>query len=219
MVLIYNDNSLSSTDADTIPDVSKFDAWEKGAKKRVRSQAGCVVRMIDQADEDKLAEVPCSVLDWKSTGTKRVVTSTFAAETTAAISGLGCGMYCRAPMCRILHDCHEPPGTWGETHLPMRLMTDCRSLYDHVGKEGSLPDCRWISIHVACLQQEVSCGPQRHPELIGLKWVASRWQMADGLSKEGLSESTRLLMAKGTVRLHEMSAQVKKILTHVSKEM
>ena len=96
---------------------------------------------------------------------------------------------------------------WGEDHMPMRLMTDCKSLYDHISKEGSLPDGRWTAIHICALREVISAGPQRDDAKASLRWVNSERQLADGLAKEGLGDRMRSVLDKSVIRLHELSAQ------------
>ena len=86
-------------------------------------------------------------------------------------------------------------------------MTDCKSLFDHLKKEGAVPDDRWTALYVAALKCGVSCGPERDTRKAGCLWVPSRWQLADVLTKLGLGAVFREILRTGTTRLHEESAQ------------
>ena len=76
---------------------------------------------------------------------------------------------------------------YGEEQLPIILYTDCKSLYDHLRKDGAVPDDKWIAV------------------------ATSRWQLADCLTKPGLGKVLRGILQAGVTRLHELSlAQVRK---------
>ena len=207
MVMTYSDSSLCNTSGDVVPDVSDFDTWTKEEKHKVRSQAGCLVAVIGRDEEESTHDTKCSVLGWKTAAMKRVVTSTFAAETGVALSSCGCGLFCRALLANILYGDEVSVLDWNEDRVPIRLLTDCKSLYDRVLKEGSLPDDRWTAIHVCALKGVISAGPQRDQSKAGLRWVNSQCQCADGLAKEGLHDSMRRMLTESCVRLHEISAQ------------
>jgi len=176
-------------------------------KHKVRSQAGCLVACYAAEDEDKLGDVAISILDWRTRATKRVVISTFAAETSAACDGLGLGMYVRAMLCEIYHGAVMACTQWSEDVMPVQLLTDCKSLYDHLARDSKLPDDRWTALYVSALRCAASAGPGRDVSKCAVRWVASRHQLGDGLTKKGLSDRVRELMKRSVTRLHELSAQ------------
>ena len=87
------------------------------------------------------------------------------------------------------------------------LFTDCKSLFDHMKRENAVPDDKWIAVPVASLRGAISAGPGRDTRKAEARWVPSRWQLADCLTKKGLSAGFRETMKKGYTRLHEMSLQ------------
>jgi len=87
------------------------------------------------------------------------------------------------------------------------MFTDCKSLFDNLRKDGSVPDDRWTAIAIAGLRCAVSAGPGRRQDKAECLWVPSRWQLADGLTKRGLDKVVRARMLSGTTRLHEESLQ------------
>ena len=95
----------------------------------------------------------------------------------------------------------------GEEHLPIKMITDCKSLYDHTLKESSIPDDRWTAIYVAALKCGLSAGPGRDSSKAELLWVPSRCMIADGLTKTGLSQLFRRFLKTATAMFHEESMQ------------
>ena len=100
----------------------------------------------------------------------------------------------RALLCEVLYGTRKGPHEWGEGDLQMRMITDCRSLYDHIKRENSLCDDRCTALYLAALRQVVSAGPQRDTSRGGLLWVPSRHELADGLTKGGLGDALRQVL-------------------------
>ena len=90
------------------------------------------------------------------------------------------------------------------------LYTDCRSLFDHLAKDGSVPEDKWAAVAVAALRCAVSSGPGRNIEQAECRRVPSRWQLADCLTKTGLALLMIVRMRSATTRLHEPSFRVLK---------
>jgi len=209
MVVAYGDSSLCNCLGDAIDDET-FEAMEKAEKQKVRSQVGTLVTIIDADDEDTSGDVPCSIMDWKTSSSKRVVTSTFAAGTAACTVAVGCGLYVRVLLADVLKGPDEEEPEHDGSVVPLRIITDCMSLYDHVCKEGATPACRWTAIYVVALREAVAAGPGRDSNNAGLLWCPSREQQSDALAKEGLSDRTREFIRSSVLHLHEDSAQRRK---------
>jgi len=96
-------------------------------RHNVRSQAGAVVGCFAAEDEDKLDDIKLSLVDWRTRATKRVATSTFAAETSAACDGLRLGLYIRAMICEIYHGPVMAATQWGEDIMKVQVLTDCKA--------------------------------------------------------------------------------------------
>ena len=62
-------------------------------KQLVRSQHGSLTCVVDGQQVKALGPVRVSPLDWTSHASRRVVVSTFAAETSAAMEALGRAVY------------------------------------------------------------------------------------------------------------------------------
>ena len=41
--------------------------------------------------------------------------------------------------------------SYGESHMAIILFTDCESRYDHLKKEGAVPDDNWVAVAVLSL--------------------------------------------------------------------
>jgi len=206
VVLAFGDSALWNSAGEEVPGETLAELTEAELLK-VFSQYGVVVVIVDAGDEQSADSIPCTVVDWKTQANKRVVTSTFAAETGACQLALAYGKYIQALLADVLNGPDPECPERSQTEIPLRVMTDCRSLYDNLCKEGSLPSCRWTAIHIAALRQQLSAGPGRDESKATLLWVPSREQQADGMTKDGLSEKMREFLARSTVKLHEASAQ------------
>ena len=176
-------------------------------KQLVRSQHGALVGFASKGSLTSSAPAITSPVDWVSHASRRVVTSTFAAETAAAIEAMGRALYVRAMAAELIKGQVKLPHQWNEKEVPLYLLTDCKSLYDNVQKDCSLCDDRHTAPYIASLRQSVSAGPQRDKTRAGMMWVPSRHQLADGLTKAGLCETLRACLRCGTALFHEESAQ------------
>ena len=87
--------------------------------------------------------------------------------------------YTRAMICEVLIGGRYLPGEWKEEHLPIRVITDYKSLFDCLAKDASVPEGRGTASTVASLRERCSADNTRS----GLMWVPTRVQLADGLTK------------------------------------
>jgi hypothetical protein len=183
-------------------DVKDFD------KHKVRSQAGSLVGSVSKEDLASLDAVPFNVCDYRTRASHRTLVSTFSAESSAALETHGLVAYSRAMLCEVLGGHARMPLTdYNEDHLATRLVTDCRSLYDHLKSDGKVPDDRHTAIWIAALRGGVGAGPGIPKTKTPTMWVASRWQLADCLTKLGLDKAFRQILTTGKTRFHEPSAQ------------
>ena len=116
-----------------------------------------------------------SILRWSSTRARRVCHSTLAAETLAATSGLDfhCGL-----RTRVEEFGFSPEGA---------LLTDCRSLFDHVysmiskSAEVLVPDFQ--ELREASMPWRWALSEDFDDQFIEIWWVDTRNQLADNLTK------------------------------------
>ena len=78
------------------------EALAKYDRHKVRSQQGGLVGLVSAADSDKTDAVKWTMIDYRSRTTSRVVISTFAAETSAALDTEGMVIYARAMFASVL---------------------------------------------------------------------------------------------------------------------
>ena len=101
-----------------MPTVTKKD--QKGIR-----QHGALVCVVAEDDLEKTEAIPISFMTWKSKASKRTVLSAFGAAASASRVALDLAEYTR-----VL------PDECGEEHLPIRVITDCKSLFDCFGQKG-----------------------------------------------------------------------------------
>ena len=69
----------------------------------------------------------------------------------------------RAMLCEVLIGARVSPDEWTEEHLPIRVSTDCKSLFDCLAKDASVPEDRGTALTVASLRERCSAGvEERH---------------------------------------------------------
>ena len=127
------------------------------------SQAGYLVFLVD--DEGNAA-----LIDWKSYKIRRVVRSTLAAETLAMSDAVDSAMLVALTWSEML----------GCDNIPVEAITDCRSLYDNVNSTKMCTEKR-LRIDIAMLKQM-----QERSEIV-LQWIDTKEQLADVLTKKGVS--------------------------------
>ena len=99
---------------------------------------------------------------------------------------------------------------YSEDHMQSRQITDCKSLFDHIKTDAKVPDDRHVAIWVANLRSCLAAGAESLRCKTKLLWVASRWQLGDGLTKDSDMKDMLEHLNRGTAKLHEESAQAQK---------
>ena len=109
---------------------------------------------------------------------------------------------------------------WGEEHLPIRVITHCKSLFGCLAKGASVPEDRGTALTVASLREMCSARVGRDTTRSGLMWVPTRVQLADGLTKSS-ARVLRNALISGNAQLHEESNNIlrRKQLSGSSKEV
>ncbi|CAE7866875.1 RE1 [Symbiodinium sp. KB8] len=157
----------------------------KRGNSRVASQLGELVL---------IADVSCiigrtgwsSILDWKSRAGQRVCRSTFSAETQACVEALEGGQFMRSVYETI---CTGEMIGVDKATFPLVCLSDCRSLFDHIHKEGvpRTPTDRRLAIDLAALRQSLKQEKWTHK--LPLAWIPSEQQLGDILTKPQDSSS------------------------------
>ncbi|CAE7529744.1 GIP [Symbiodinium sp. CCMP2592] len=156
------------------------DRKAKRANSRVASQMGILIVLSDQDQVAQGGGTGC-ILDWKSSANPRVCRSTFGAETTACSEAVELGQYVRSFVMTILSG--ELKRVEQLAGGQFRCITDCKSLYDHLHRDGipRIPSDKRLAIDLAALRQTFSL--ERIEDRIPLFWVPTSFQLAYILTK------------------------------------
>lgn len=127
-------------------------------KKLVYSQRGCVIGFVEKgACSREGSDNKINLLDWRSAMIRRVVASSFAAETHAALEGRSQGRFCQALMLELRLGSKAVPGTDDRVlqsiQKPRFMITDCKSIYDCIRKQGQHVSDKGSIVHIAMLRQ------------------------------------------------------------------
>eukprot|EP00439_Symbiodinium_sp_Y106_P019445 s3274_g2.t1 len=153
-LIVYTDAGLYSSVGVEINERETDDILQSSFDKRlVFSQKGAIVGFVKRgATEVRSVPAHINVLDWRSSTNKRVVESSFAAETHAALMALGMGHFSQVLISELRFGSDvvgsvEDDG-WNDL-TPMTLVTDCKSIYDTVHKDGQHISDKASVIHAA----------------------------------------------------------------------
>ena len=147
-------------------------AQEVGCK----SQMGFMYIMTDTTILK--GEATCALVEFQSSVITRVVGSTMAAESAALSVALDRQLYLRLLIESILHGTPNLRDDWRlHLRIPGTLVTDAKSLYDHIGKVGSMPTSRQTLIDLLVARDLVE------QKAIMLKWLPNTHMLADILTK------------------------------------
>ena len=153
--------------------IARREAKMKKANSTIASQFGGLYILTDEnviyGEESR-----GSILDWKSGACERVCRSTFAAETMACSTATETGEF----IAKFLETILTGKLARHSTRFGLRFLSDCRSLYDHLTRDGvpRVPTCKRLSIDLAGIRQDLkSCGR--------IVWVPTGAQLADILTK------------------------------------
>ena len=141
----------------------------------MKSQAGFISMLC--SDEVLKGPTKCNIVEYLSTRISRVVKSTMAAESASLSTALDRQVYLRLLVEAYIHG--EPPMSddWKyNLKVPGILVTDARSLYDHINKTGSLPSERQTLIDLLVAKDLVE------PQAVKVCWVPTT-QLADIFTK------------------------------------
>ena len=192
IILAFHDAAWANVDLEEEIDP----VWDGDTK--LSSQLACLVMVADRKVlENK--EGNASFVDWRSRASSRVCRSTFAGETMACGEAMEAALYLRCLLLSFQQGRLVPEAEAGEFQ-EMHLCTDCKSLYDHLHREGvpKAPTERRLAIDLAAIRQSLKteaihqwkrrygigavrpdkpCKPPLH-------WVPTEEQLADVLTKK-----------------------------------
>jgi hypothetical protein len=175
------------------------------ADKEVYSQLGYLIYLCDKAVLTGQAAKGILV-DWRSLTCPRVCRSTFASETMSCAEAMEAATALRGHLLEILHDDLDLRDIDPKL-LPIVSVTDCKSLYDTVHKDGATkaPAEKRLILDLAALREMYKKEQQSaEPLLAGtmpLRWIPTAYMLADPLTKVMESEAMRQSMTTGWVRI------------------
>lgn len=160
---------------------NKKERKAKRQNSKVASQIGALILFAD-LNSVKGGVGNFSIGDWKSRACQRVCRSTFGAETQASVEGVEGAQYMRSFIETLIE---------GElvsvenARAPLLCLSDCRSLFDHVHKQGipRVPTDRRLAIDLAALRQTLK--REQWASKLPVGWVPTNLQLADVLTKPG----------------------------------
>ena len=128
--------------------------WDTSVKKS--SQLASLVLLADRKCL-RNQEGNISLLDWRSKASPRICRSTFAGETMACSDALEACIYLRGMVLSFLHG-HLVKEDFAREKLPIHLFTDCKSLYDHLHKDGvpKPPSEKRLALDLAAMRMELN---------------------------------------------------------------
>ena len=166
---------LPKLDLTKIAVVTAFDA-SFAKEPGMKSQAG-FVSFLTTTDVAH-GEVPCALVEFQSATITRVVKSTLASESASLSTALDRQLYLRLLVQSLLQG--EPvydPEWRHKMVVPGILITDAKSLYDHLNTTGKIPKERQTMIDLLVARDLIESGALK------LCWVPTMHMLADVLTK------------------------------------
>ena len=199
-MIAYTDAGLYSSVGVELHEREVDDLLQSGRDKRlVYSQKGAMVGFVKRGSTElKGQPTHLNIVDWKSSTNKRVIESSFSGETHAALMGHGMARFCQVLLSEIrcggqIVSAIDDDG-WQQL-TPVTMVTDCKSVYDTVHRDGQHISDKGSVVQAVLLRQLLStrnsCSKAR------LLWVPTRHQLADGLTKSGRCKELRELLECG----------------------
>ncbi|CAE7468389.1 RE2 [Symbiodinium natans] len=151
----------------------------KKENSKVASQLGCLIMIAERGCVGKKGGI-ANVVDWKSRAGQRVCRSTFGAEAQAAAEGLEAGQYMRSLYETLIAG--ELVGV-DQAVFPLLCVSDCRSLFDHLHREGvpRTPSDRRLAVDLAALR--LGLRSEQWGAKLPFGWIPTHLQMSDILTK------------------------------------
>ena len=151
-----------------------------------------------------------SLLDWRSHRIQRQCRSTLAAETMSLDCGFDSGIFVRELLAEALVMSYSPvqSGQLPPRFLEVHPITDCRSLYDLLTKDGPVSSTqeKRLTIDVEAIKQSAAEFDVDGEELRStFKWVDTTRQLADHLTKVKPPHLLRDQLSTNKLALQELA--------------
>ena len=185
---------------DGIPYLVTFFDASLGKEADGKSQLGAIHFLTDE--EVVNGPRPASVVEFSTTKSTRVVRSSMAAESCSMSIAVDRHMYGRLILDMLLRGCYEVKPTWREDcKVKGGLVTDAKSLFDHLNTTGQIPQERQTMLDLLAAKHLLDRG------LFKLFWVPTHRQFADGLTKRMKDALWAEFVQRGTLSLVETPAE------------
>ena len=129
-------------------------------------------------------------LAWSSSRIRRVTRSTLSSETCSAVTAHDANLYMRFLLGELIHG----PGVLYEAYLkavPGQLLSDCRSLYEMIVREGGNNRGSTSEKRVSMDVQDIRTSLAQ--SWVSFSWVPTQVQLADSLTKSSEQAQSALL--------------------------
>ena len=156
-LVTYHDAGLYRSVGAELDEQQCDDILQSSLEKRlVYSQKGAFVAFVKKGDLEQEGRVHVNIIDWRSATNRRIVDSSFAAETHAAIMGHNMSRFAQVLLSEIKFGSRimasvENDG-WQQL-VPLTLVTDCKSIYDTIHKDGQHVGEKGNIVHAVLLRQ------------------------------------------------------------------
>ena len=180
--------------------------------RELSSRQGQIIFATDRRILDNQPSVVCPMA-WSSRKIARVVRSTLSAEAVALSSCLDRLSWIRLFWKWLVDpsiDLTDPSRVLSEDH-PAAVATDCKSVYD-IATRTSVPSCEEYRTCLECLLIR-----ERLKESCRIRWVSSRAQLADSLTKSMDGSLLRLCLKEGRYSLYDEESTLKERADHRNK--
>ncbi len=173
-VIAYHDAALFNSVGVEIDEKEADDLLFDGKeKKMVYSQKGCVIGFVRRGDVDQEGKL-ChfNLLDWKTTTNKRVIESSFSAETQAALMAHGQAHFIQCLAIEVERGKEimiQADEKTQQKLQPLSMVTDCKSLYDTVRKQGQHVTDKGAIVSIVLIRQ--LCETASKGDRARLLWV------------------------------------------------
>lgn len=175
--------------------VSYFDA-SLGKETGGKSQLGAIHFLTDE--EVVHGPRPAAVVEFTTTKSTRVVRSSMAAESCSLSLAIDRHMYARLILDMLLRGAYEVTPQWRtECQVKGGVVTDAKSLYDHLSTTGQIPQERQTMLDLLAAKSLLE------QEAAKLFWVPTHRQYADVLTKRMKDLLWEEFVRKGTISLKE----------------
>ena len=189
--------------------VTFFDA-SLGKEADGKSQLGAIHFLSDTAVE--YGPRPAAVVDFQTSKSTRVVRSTMAAESASLSLAADRHVYTRLILDQMLRGVYEVKPTWRtDCQVGGGLVTDARSVYDHMGTTGQVPQERQTMLDLLVAKELLES------DVMKMFWVPTHRQYADSLTKKMKDLLWMEFSRRGMVSLKETPQE--KILEEHRKEL